>query len=89
MIERREVLLAGVDFRAFETPLVVVERECRSSPRPARECSVSWSRESQKSGSSVFFAAFSYLADEALRTNVLGGNLLEEAVFDSVAERLR
>ncbi len=85
-VEWREVLLASVDPRTFEPPLIVVERDVVihfGSREDALDPEVGKSRRTRR----WLASRGPYgLPDEVLDADVLGGHLLEEAVLNGVAK---
>jgi hypothetical protein len=86
-IERREFLLAGVDLRAFNLPLVIVEGNVVIRLGSFEDTPNLRFRDVKERGGRLLLPAFADLADEILDMNVLFGELLEETVLDSVAIR--
>jgi len=81
------LLLTGVNLRAFESPLVVVERDVVVRLRSFKDAPDLRFRHLEERGGSLLLAALADLADKVLDADVLGGHLLEEAILDGVAER--
>lgn len=86
-VERREVLLASADLCAFEPLLAVVERNIIVRFGSREDAPDLRLRYFEERGSNLLLAALADLANEGLSANVLSADLLEEIVFDSVAER--
>src|SRR5699024_5404167 len=85
-IEWREFLLDSVDLRAFEPPLIVIEWDIVVCFGPREDALDRGGRDLEKCSGGVLLTTLSPLSAECLGPDVLGGDLLEEALLDSVAE---